>query len=184
MKHALNGLAFCAACLWAAAAHADCVDGVCEPTSAETDFHRRAIAALIAALPPAPAGAVIDGTPQDKRAHTVEVLCKGGPKVGEIDINVSQNYIFRAREAQSEAQKMDFHRQRELINDEIHALLKLPPDMAAERDALEQKASAAEPGLQAAMKAGDKATAKARLAEIDQFNSAYPSSATGNMFDK
>ena len=150
-------LALCAPLL----ALADCIDGVREPTAAEVEFHRRAIAVLVAALPPAPAGAVIDGTPQDKRSPTIGVLCKGpdGHKLGALDLNVSQNYIVRASEAQSEAQKMHFHKQRGLIDDEIHALLKLPPEKAAERDALERKASTAEPGRQAAIKSGDKAAA-------------------------
>ena len=162
------------ALLCVATAYADCVDRMREPTAAELDFHRRAIAVLIAALPPAPTGAVIDGVAQDTRPPAIGVLCGGkdGHKIGDLDLNVSQGYIVRSRDAQSEAQKQHLHKQRGLIDDEMHALLKLPADKAAERDALERKSAATETARQAAMKAGDKATAAARLAEIDSLNEA------------
>lgn len=152
------------ASLFVAAAHADCVDGERQPRAAEVEFHRRAIAALIAALPPVPAGAEADGAPHDF-AHlpAIGLLCKE-QKDGEFSINVSRRYLVRVSEAQSQR----LHAQRSDIDEQILALLKLPPEAAAERSELERKASAADQARNAALKAGDKATADASLAEAQR----------------
>lgn len=152
------------ACLFVAAAHADCVDGERQPRAAELEFHRRATAALIAALPPVPAGAEADGALHDfARLPAIGLLCKE-QKDGEFSISVSRRYLLRV----SEAERQRLHAQRSDIDDQILALLKLPPEAAAERSGLERQASAADQARNAALKAGDKATADARLAEAQR----------------
>jgi len=157
-----------AACLFTSSAQADCVDGTREPRAAEQEFHRRATAALIAALPAPPAGAEAEGTPYDfKRLPSIGVLCRGD-KIGDFRVSVKRRYVIRVTEAESKR----LHAPRTEIDDQIQALLKLPPDKAAERSALERKASAAYSARSAAAKAGDKATAEARLAESNALNAA------------
>jgi hypothetical protein len=74
---------------------ADCVDGTRKPTAAEADFHHRGVAALVAALPPAPAG-VKPGGDDFKRLPTLGVLCAGkdGHKVGEFEVVAKRFYIL------------------------------------------------------------------------------------------
>ncbi len=164
----VRSLAMAAACLFTVVAQADCIDGLREPRAAEQEFHRRATAALIAALPAPPAGAEAEGTPCDfKRLPSMGVLCRGD-KVGDFTVSVKRRYVVRFTDAESKR----LYAPRKEIDDQIQALLKLPPDKAAERSALERKASAAYSARSAAAKAGDKATAEARLAESNALNAA------------
>jgi len=157
-----------AACLFTSSAQADCVDGIREPRAAEQEFHRRATAALIAALPAPPAGAEAEGTPYDfKRLPSIGVLCRGD-KIGDFRVSVKRRYVIRVTEAESKR----LHAPRTEIDDQIQALLKLPPDKAAERSALERKATAVYNSRSAALKAGDKAAAAARVVEADELNAA------------
>lgn len=152
------------ACLFVGSALADCVDGARQPRSAEVEFHRRATAALVAALPPVPAGAEADGAPYDfARLPGIGLLCKE-QKDGDFSISVSRRYLVRVSEAESRR----LQAQRKEIDDQILALLKLPPEAAAERSDLERQAGAADQARNAALKAGDKATADARLAEAQR----------------
>lgn len=158
MRGVLVALAACAL----PAAHADCVDGVREARAGEAAFHERAMAALVAALPPIPRGAEATGTRYDfHQLPGLGVLCSD-TKVGAFSPNVRRDYLLHLDEAESNRRRT----QRRQIDDEIGAVLKLPPDQAAERDALDRKATAADYARSAAVKAGDKAAAEARLAEV------------------
>ena len=160
--------ALAAAALFTPMAQADCVDGIREPRAAEQEFHRRATAALIAALPAPPVGAEAEGTAYDfKRLPSIGVLCRGD-KVGDFTIGVQRRYVIRVTEAESRR----LYAPRKAIDDQIQALLRLPPDRAAERSALERQSTAVDYSRSAALKAGDKATAEARLAEANSLNAA------------
>jgi hypothetical protein len=164
----LSTLALMTAC-GAGPARADCVDGTREPRPAELEFHRRATAALAAALPPAPAAVRTEGDGADlQRLPTLGVLCKE-QKQGEFRVGVSRRYELPMSEAESRRQAAA----RREIDDQILALLKIPPDLAAEREALSRQSLAAESLRQAALKSGDKAGADARMAEVNRCNEAY-----------
>ena len=161
-------IAMAAACLLTSTVQADCVDGIREPRAAEQEFHRRATAALIAALPAPPASAEAEGAPYDfKRLPSMGVLCRGD-KVGDFKVGVRRGYVIRV----TEAEKQRLHAPRREIDDQIQALMKLPPDQAAERSALERKATTVDYARSAAVKAGDKAGAQARLVEANALNAA------------
>jgi len=160
--------ALAATCLFTASAQADCVDGTREPRAAEQEFHRRATAALISALPAPPAGAEAEGAPYDfKRLPSIGVLCRGD-KIGDFRVGVRRGYVIRV----TEAEKQRLYTPRRDIDDQIQALMKLPPDKAAERSALERKATTVDYARSAAVKAGDKAGAEARLSEANALNAA------------
>ena len=146
---------------WPLLAAADCVDGVRNPRPAEQEFHGRAIAALVAALPPAPLGAKLTGTQHDfKRLPAIGALCKE-QKEGDFALEVSRSYVVAYSEDEFKRRRAE----RTAINDQLYALTLLPPDQKAQRDALEQKASAGYTATDAARKAGDQAGAKARETE-------------------
>ena len=160
--------ALAAAALFTPMAQADCVDGIREARAAEQEFHRRATAALIAALPAPPVGAEAEGTPYDfKRLPSIGVLCRGD-KVGDFTVGVQRRYVIRM----TEAERRRLHAPRTAIDDQIQALVRLPPDKAAERSALERQSTAVDYARSAALKAGDKATAEARLTEANALNAA------------
>jgi hypothetical protein len=167
-SRALRGLLVGLAAYALPAAHADCVDGVREVRPAEAEFHERAMAALVAALPPVPRGAEAAGTRYDfRQLPGLGVLCKE-TKVGAFSPNVRMDYLLRLDPAESNRRRAQLQQ----IDDEILAALKLPPGQAAERDALERKATAADYARNAALKAGDKAAAEARMAEVQSLNAA------------
>jgi hypothetical protein len=78
---------------WPALASADCVD-MRKPTAGEVEFHGRAIAALVAALPPVPAG----GTLQNKDSvTTLGQQCKGA--TGDFSLEATRFYELNYRKA-------------------------------------------------------------------------------------
>ena len=151
---------------WPLLAAADCVDDVRNPKPAELEFHGRAIAALVAALPPAPLGAKLTGTQHDfKRLPAIGLLCKE-QKEGDFTLEASRFYVLELSADEFKRRRAE----RTAINDQLYALTLLPPDLKAQRDALEQKASAGYAATDAARKAGDQATAKARETEAHGFS--------------
>jgi hypothetical protein len=164
LPHMVTALLACA--LAAPWAQADCVDGTREPSAAELEFHRRASAALAAALPMPPAGAQVEGQRNNFESKpTIGVLCRE-QKLGDFKIEVSRRYVLPLSEAESRR----LYALRKEIDDRELALLKLPPEVVAEREALSKKVQAAEVLRVAAVRAGDTATANARMAEIDRYN--------------
>ena len=153
--------AFSIACLVASvtptAALADCTLRPTRP--AETAFNARAMAALVAALPPAPSGVVAtDARPFDFKnpPGIYEVLCEGS-KEGEFSITARRQYIRR----HSEAERKYWSARYDDITAQFHALKKLPPERLAEQQQLRQQSNAAWQAMRDAEKAGDKAGAQA-----------------------
>lgn len=78
---------------WPALASADCVD-TRKPTAGEMDFHGRAMAALVAALPPVPVG----GTLQNKDSvTTLGQQCSGS--TGDFTLEAVRSYELNYRKA-------------------------------------------------------------------------------------
>ena len=153
--------AFAAACLVAGmtptAAWADCTTRPTRP--AETAFNARAMAALVAALPPAPSGVVAtDARPFDFKnpPGIYEVLCEGS-KEGEFSITARRQYIRK----HSEAERKYWSARYDDITAQFHALKKLPPERLAEQQQLRQQSNAAWQAMRDAEKAGNKEAAQA-----------------------
>ena len=145
-----------AACMASSPAFADCTERKTRP--AETAFNSRAMAALVAALPPLPAGVVeVGAKPYDfKHAPAIdEVLCEG-TKEGEFSITARRQYVRK----HSEAERRQLQAQYDALTAQFHALKKTPPDKAAEQQTLRQQSNAAWQAMRDAEKAGDKAAAK------------------------
>lgn len=86
------GIAVLALC-WPVLASADCVD-TRKPTAAEMDFHSRAIATLVAALPPVPVG----GQLQNKDSvPTLGQQCKG--TTGDFSLEATRFYELNYRKS-------------------------------------------------------------------------------------
>jgi hypothetical protein len=149
-------------------AHADCIGGLRQLRPGEGEFYNSATAALVAAIPPAPASASMVGK------HDLTKLNPKGPEchdaaTGSSDIYVIQRYELPppVDEARRKAKQYDE------ITDQILALLKLPPELRAEQEALDRKANDTEKQRQIAMKAGDTSTARTLAKEIESYNRAY-----------
>ena len=150
-----------AACMAATVAFADCESRKIRP--AETAFNARAMAALVAALPPAPAGVVaVDAKPFDFKnpAAIYEVLCEGS-KEGEFSITARRQYVRK----HSDAERKYWSEQYDALTAQYHALKKTPPDKAAEQPLLRQQSNAAWQATRDAEKAGDKTAAQASDAQ-------------------
>ena len=156
-RHFITAAACLAACLTSTAAFADCELRKTRP--AETAFNARAMAALVAALPPVPAGVVAVNTkPFDfKNPPAIyEVLCQGS-KEGEFSITAQRQYVRKHSEAERKYWKAQYDR----VTAQFHALSKTPPDKAAEQQLLRQQSNAAWQAMRDAEKAGDKTAAQA-----------------------
>lgn len=154
-------LIFAAACAVSTAAWADCESRKARP--AETAFHARAMAALVAALPPVPAGVTeVDAKAFDfKNPPAIhEVLCDFS-KEGDFSILAKRQYLRK----HSPAEQRQLQAQYDALTAQFHALRKTPPEKAAEQQALRQRSNAAWQATRDAEKAGDKAAAQARDAE-------------------
>ena len=152
---------FGAACMASTVAFADCTLRATRP--AETAFNARAMAALVAALPPTPAGVVaVDTKPFDfKNPPAIyEVLCEGS-KEGEFSITARRQYVRK----HSEAERKYWSAQYDAVTAQFHALKKTPPDKAAEQQTLRLQSNAAWQATRDAEKAGDKAAAQASDAQ-------------------
>lgn len=154
------------ACAWPMLAQADCVDGVRKPSASESDFHQRATAALIAALPPAPQGVRVTGVVADiKRAPNIGMLCKD-QKSGDFKVEASRFYVLDLSEEESNRRRA----QRTVITNQLYELAQMPPEQKARRNALQQQADAGFTATDAARKNRDEATAKARESEAKAFS--------------
>ena len=153
-------------CTWPMLAQADCVDGVRKPSASESDFHKRAMASLIAALPPAPQGVRVTGVVADiKRLPDIGVLCKD-QKSGDFNINASRFYVLDLSEEESNYRRA----QRTAISNQLYELAQMPSEQKARRNALQQQAEAGFTATDAARKNRDEATAKARESEAKAFS--------------
>ena len=154
---AIAAMALC----WPLIAAADCT--LRKPRAAEIDFNARALAALMAALPPAPSGVQLpDGKPHDFRKvpDIYEVLCDIS-KEGEFSVTAKRSYLRK----HTEAEVKHWDTQYMALQTQIGVLRKLPADKVAQEQALRQQSNAAWQAGRDAEKGGDKATAQAREAE-------------------
>ena len=96
LRSALRGMAPGIAVLalgWPAPASADCVD-TRKPTAGELEFHSRAMAAIVAALPPVPVG----GKLQNKDSvTTLGQQCKGA--TGDFSLEATRYYELNYRKS-------------------------------------------------------------------------------------
>ena len=156
-------LAFVAALAlsWPLLAAADCT--MRKPKAAEIDFNTRAMAALMATLPPAPAGVQMsEGKSYDfnKVPDVNEVLCDFS-KEGAFSVTARRSYLRK----HTEAERKYWDTQYEAVQTQAGALRKLPAEKVAQEKALRQQSNIAWQATRDAEKAGDKATAQARDAE-------------------
>ena len=146
---------------WPLLGHADCESRKAQP--AETAFHARAMAVLVAALPPVPAGVTeLDAKPFDFKTVPAigEVLCDFS-KEGEFSITARRQYIRK----HSEAERRHLQAQYDALTAQFHALKKTPPEKTAEQQTLRQQSNAAFQATRDAEKAGNKAAAEERNAQ-------------------
>ncbi|MBC8055754.1 MAG: hypothetical protein H7Y61_04185, partial [Rhizobiales bacterium] len=150
-----------AAWLAPAAAVADCTTRAAKP--AETAFHSRALSALVAALPPVPAGVQeLEARPHDYRKPPAmrEVLCDFS-KEGAFSVTARRVYVRR----HSEAERRHVQTQYDALTAQYHALRKTPAPMVERQNVLRQKSNDAWKAARDAEKAADKPGAQARDAE-------------------
>ena len=154
------------ACAWPLLAQADCVDGARKASASESDFHARATAALIAALPPAPQGVRVTGVAADiKRLPSIGMLCTD-QKSGDFKVSTSRFYVLDLTEEESNRRRA----QRTALTNQLYELAQMPPEQKARRNALQQQAEAGFTATDAARKNRDEATAKARDGEAKAFS--------------
>lgn len=158
---AIRFVVFAAACAASSATFADCTARSAKST--ETAFHSRALSALVAALPPVPAGArEVDAEPHDFRKPTAirETLCDFS-KEGAFSVSAARKYFRKHSEAEHKQLQSDYA----TLTAQFHALKKTPPDKVAQQDVLRKRSNDAWQAARDAEKAGDKAGAQARNAE-------------------
>jgi hypothetical protein len=146
---------------WPLLAAADCESRKARP--AEAEFNARAIAALVAALPPVPQGVVeVDARPYNFNSVPAigEVLCEG-TREGEFSVTARRQYSRK----HSEAERRQLQARYDALTAQFHALKATPPEKAAEQQALRQRSNAAWQATRDAEKAGDKAAAQASDAQ-------------------
>jgi hypothetical protein len=134
-----------------------------EPSAAERDFHARAMAALAASLPRAPAGTELPGGPYNFRNRpAIGVMCKEDKqKEGNFSLGLRQRYFLK----QGPAEYQRLLAEHTALKNQIDALEALPPEVAAEREQLNKKRDAAYSASMKAAKERDKAAEQALNAE-------------------
>jgi hypothetical protein len=129
----------------ASAAHADCTSR--DATPAEKQFGERLSAALLAAMPAAPADMWLPVAPR----VAIGTLCKDTP-IGDLQANVNATYHYRM--APGEAGRVT--QERRALEAQMAALKVLPPDLKREYDAIDAQAQQAFREAREAEKAGSK----------------------------
>ena len=146
---------------WPLLAAADCESRKAKP--AEAAFNARAVAALVAALPPVPAGVTeVDAKPYDFKTVPAigEYLCEFS-KEGDFSVTARRQYVRK----HSEAERRQLQAHYDALTAQFHALNKTPPDKAAEQAALRKQSNAAWQATRDAEKAGDKPAAQTHDAQ-------------------
>jgi hypothetical protein len=138
----------------APAALADCQTRAA--TAAEKQFGDRLSAALLAAMPAAPANMWLPAAPR----VAVGTLCKDTP-VGDLQATVKATYQFRM----SPADEDRITRERRELEAQMSAIKTLPPDLKREYDAIDAQAQQAFRDAREAEKAGNKALATQKYNE-------------------
>ena len=141
----------------ASVASADCE--VHEPTPAQKQYYARTYEALKAALPAPPASWTlsVDNVPG------LDALCEGG-----LGFEVSVHAFYKYQAGKEEQARTDAERKK--IGAEINALRELPPEVKKERQVWLDKMSVANRASNAAYKAKDKALAKQKDDEAEEYS--------------
>ena len=161
MKSKLRMLAGCLGVLLSAAAFADCIDGMRDATPAEVQYHKRVLTALKEAMPAPPA----NWTLAPLREQEVGSFCKG-EREGDFEIKLSGNYSYHPPKEESDRLYAEYRK----LQSEIDALKQLPPDVAKERQGWLDKMSEANRASNRAAKEGNKALARQKDAEADDYS--------------
>lgn len=138
----------------APAAQADCTSR--EATQAEKQYSERLAAALLAAMPAAPANMWLPAAPR----VAAGTLCKDTP-VGDLQATVNATYQFRMAPAEEER----VTRERRELEAQMTAIKALPPDLKREYDAIDAQAQQVFREAREAEKAGNKALATQKYNE-------------------
>ena len=146
---------------WPLIAAADCTTR--KPRAAEIDFNTRALAALVAALPPAPAGVQMsEGRPYDFKVvpAVYEVLCDFS-KEGDFSVSARRSYLRK----HSEAEREYWSAQYDALQKQAGMLRKMPAEKVAQEQVLRQQSNLQWQAARDAEKAGDKLAAQAPNAQ-------------------
>lgn len=138
----------------APAAQADCTAR--EATQAEKQFSERLSAALLAAMPAAPANMWLPAAPR----AAMGTLCKDTP-VGDLQASVNARYHYRMSPAEAER----VTRERRDLEAQMSAMKVLPPDLKREYDAIDAQAQQAFREARNAEKDGNKSLATQKYNE-------------------
>lgn len=138
----------------APAAQADCP--MRPATAEEKQFADRLSAALLAAMPAAPANMWLPAAPR----VVVGTLCKD-TAVGDLQVSVRATYHFRMASADEDR----VTRERRELEAQMKTIKTLPPDLKREYDAIDAQAQQALREAREAEKAGNKALAKQKYNE-------------------
>jgi hypothetical protein len=139
---------------FAPAAQADCQTRAA--TAAEKQFGDRLSAALLAAMPAAPANMWLPAAPR----VAMGTLCKDTP-VGDLQATVNARYHYRVSPAEAER----LTRERRDLEAQMSALKVLPPDLKREYDAIDAQAQQAFREARNAEKDGNKSLATQKYNE-------------------
>jgi hypothetical protein len=135
-------------------AQADCTSR--EATPAERQYSERLSAALVAAMPAAPANMWLPAAPR----VAMGTLCKDTP-VGDLEANVYARYHYRMSPAEAER----LTRERRDLEAQMSAMKVLPPDLKREYDAIDAQAQQAFREAREAEKASNKGLATQKYNE-------------------
>jgi hypothetical protein len=138
----------------APAAQADCTSR--EATQAEKQFSERLSAALLAAMPAAPANMWLPAAPR----VAMGTLCRDTP-VGDLQARVNARYHYRMSLAEAER----LTRERRELEAQMSEMKVLPPDLKSEFDSIDAQAQQAFREAREAEKANNKALATQKYNE-------------------
>lgn len=140
---------------------ADCIEGMREATPAEVRFHQRVSASLKDALPTPPP----NWTAGPAIAPEVGAFCKGEPE-GGFEVRVAATFTYHPPKEEGDRLYAE-HRK---LQAEIDTLKQLPPAVATERQGWLDRMSGANRASNQAAKEGNRALAKQKDAEADEYS--------------
>jgi len=162
MRTKIGVLAGLIGALLSMAALADCIDGMRDATPGEVQYFKRVVAALKDALPAAPKDWTLA---PPREPGMIGGFCKGD-REGDFDIKVTANYSYRPPKEEGDRLYAE-HRK---LQSEIDALKQLPPAVAKERQGWTDKMSDANRASNRAAKEGDKALARQKDSEGEDYS--------------
>ncbi len=145
----------------ATTAFADCIDGMRDTTQREIEFHKRVTAVLTEALPAPPP----NWTLAPPREQAVGGFCKGDPE-GDFEVRVTASFIYHPPKEEGDRLYAEYKK----LQSEIDSLKQLPPAVAKERQAWLDKMSEANRASNRAAKEGNKALAKQKDSEAEEYS--------------